>query len=129
MAAEALEKSVLEGKDREQLMAIAQALGVKSVSRAKKAELIDKILEQTATPEPTKKEPRRDEAPERPANQQKSQAPAEPRVVIGPDGEPLSEWELELAEHEGTLDETAAAGHQRNPQRIDRNREIGRAHV
>ena len=46
MAAEALEKSVLEGKDREQLMAIAQALGVKSVSRAKKAELIEKILEQ-----------------------------------------------------------------------------------
>ncbi len=123
MAAEALEKSVLEGKDREQLMAIAQALGVKSVSRAKKAELIDKILEQTATPEPTKKEPRRDEAPERPANQQKSQTPAEPRVVIGPDGEPLSEWELELAEHEGTLDETAAAGHQRNPQRNDRNRD------
>ena len=55
MAAEALEKSVLEGKDREQLMAIAQALGVKSVSRAKKAELIDKILEQTSTPEPVAK--------------------------------------------------------------------------
>ena len=37
MAAEALEQSVLESKDREQLMAIAQALGVTSVSRAKKA--------------------------------------------------------------------------------------------
>ena len=112
MAAEALEKSVLEGKDREQLMAIAQALGVKSVSRAKKAELIDKILEQTSTPEPVAK------PAAKPAAAAKS-APAkavasEPRVVLGPDGEPLSEWEIELAEHEGTLDETAAAGGQRN---------------
>ncbi len=42
-----LERSVLESKDREQLLAIAQALGVKSVSRAKKVDLIAKILEQT----------------------------------------------------------------------------------
>ena len=136
MAAEALEKSVLEGKDREQLMAIAQALGVKSVSRAKKAELIEKILEQTATPEPTKKPARAAEAPAAKAapaqastatgggrsSQPKSDS-GEQRVVIGPDGEPLSEWELELAEHEGTLEETASAGHQRNPQRNDRNRD------
>ena len=121
MAAEALEKSVLEGKDREQLMAIAQALGVKSVSRAKKAELIDKILEQTTTPEPVAKPARRDEAPAKPvAKPAEKAAPAEPRVVIGPDGEPLSEWEIELAEHEGTLDETASAGHQRNQGRNDR---------
>ena len=129
MAAEALEKSVLEGKDREQLMAIAQALGVKSVSRAKKAELIDKILEQTATPEPTKKAVPPADAPaaKSSANDAKptpvKPAASEQRVVIGPDGEPLSEWELELAEHEGTLEETAAAGHQRNPQRNDRNRD------
>ena len=111
-------------------MAIAQALGVKSVSRAKKAELIEKILEQTATPEPTKKAAPKAEAPA-----PKAAAPAksgaakseqkEQRVVIGADGEPLSEWELELAEHEGTLEETASAGHQRNPQRNDRNREGG----
>ena len=49
MSAETLERSVLEGKDREQLVAIAQALGVKSVSRAKKADLIGKILEQTGS--------------------------------------------------------------------------------
>jgi len=47
VAADALEQSVLESKDREQLMAIASALGVKSTSRAKKADLIQKILEQT----------------------------------------------------------------------------------
>jgi transcription termination factor Rho len=110
VAAEALEKSVLEGKDREQLMAIAQALGVKSVSRAKKAELIDKILEQTSTPEPVAK-PVAKPAPAANA------AANEPRVVLGPDGEPLSEWEIELAEHEGTLDETVAAG---DGQRNDR---------
>src|SRR5207253_7698107 len=47
---EALERSVLEGKDREQLLAIAAALGVKATSRAKKADIIAKILEQTGGP-------------------------------------------------------------------------------
>ena len=46
---EALERSVLEGKDREQLLAIAAALGVKATSRAKKADIIGKILEQTGS--------------------------------------------------------------------------------
>ncbi len=46
MSAQTLDHSVLEGKDREQLVAIAQALGVKSVTRAKKADLIAKIIEQ-----------------------------------------------------------------------------------
>ena len=124
MAAEALEQSVLESKDREQLMAIAQALGVKSVSRAKKAELIEKILEQTSAPEPVKKAPRtpRAEKPSRdaetggrdngaaeePRSPQKDR-PKQDRVVLGPDGEPLSEWEIELAEHEGTLDRSSDA--------------------
>ena len=47
MAAEALEKSVLDSKDKEQLLAIAQALGIKTSARAAKATLIDKILEST----------------------------------------------------------------------------------
>jgi transcription termination factor Rho len=46
-SSEALERSVLESKDREQLLAIAAALGVKATSRAKKADIITKILEQT----------------------------------------------------------------------------------
>ncbi|NBN89609.1 MAG: transcription termination factor Rho [Actinobacteria bacterium] len=122
MAAEALEKSVLEGKDREQLMAIAQALGVKSVSRAKKAELIDKILEQTSTPEPVSKPaPRATERPAARADVADKPAKAEPRVVLGPDGEPLAEWEIELAEHEGTLDESAPSGGGQRNDRGPRN--------
>ena len=122
MAAEALEQSVLESKDREQLMAIAQALGVKSVSRAKKAELIDKILEQTAPPVETKRPARAEKQSPKEAAAPK-EAPAtktEPRVVIGIDGEPLSEWELELAEHEGTLEKTASEGHRPNRPHNDR---------
>ena len=122
MAAEALEQSVLESKDREQLMAIAQALGVKSVSRAKKAELIDKILEQTAPPVETKRPARTEkQAPkEAAAPKEAPAAKTEPRVVIGIDGEPLSEWELELAEHEGTLEKTASEGHRPNRPHNDR---------
>ena len=122
MAAEALEQSVLESKDREQLMAIAQALGVKSVSRAKKAELIDKILEQTAPPVEAKRPARAEKQSPKEAAAPK-EAPAaktEPRVVIGIDGEPLSEWELELAEHEGTLEKTASEGHRPNRPHNDR---------
>ncbi len=39
-----LERSMLDGKDREELHAIAGAMGVKSATRLKKAELIDAIL-------------------------------------------------------------------------------------
>ena len=48
MAAEALEKSALESKDKDQLMAIADALGVKAVARDSKATLVEKILERPA---------------------------------------------------------------------------------
>ena len=47
MAADALEKSALEAKDKEQLTAIAEALGVKAGARATKAVLVEKILEKT----------------------------------------------------------------------------------
>jgi transcription termination factor Rho len=42
-----LERSVLEGKEREELHAIAEALGTKPGSRTKKADLIDTILRAT----------------------------------------------------------------------------------
>jgi transcription termination factor Rho len=103
VTAEALEKSVLESKDRDQLIAIAQALGMKSVTRAKKADLIDKILEQTGagpapapTPAPTPA----------PAAASTSEPAVEPAVVLGPDGEPLAEWEIELVEQGIAVDET-----------------------
>ena len=52
MAAEALEQSVLESKDKDQLLAIAKALGLKASSRTKKAEIIDSILEMTGSSAP-----------------------------------------------------------------------------
>jgi transcription termination factor Rho len=97
MASGALEKSALEAKDREQLTAIASALGVKSASRAKKSELIDMILEQTkpAAPTPVAAKPTSRVAA-------KTAAPAAAQAALGAGGEPLADWEIELAEHEGT---------------------------
>ncbi len=47
MAAAALEQSVLESKDKDTLLEMAKALGVKAPARLKKSEIIDKILETT----------------------------------------------------------------------------------
>ena len=104
MASEALEQSALEAKDREQLVAIAKALGVKSAARAKKEEIIGMILEQTA-PSPVVAAPaavattakRASAGGSKSASDAKSDGP-----VLGADGQPLAEWEIELAEHEGT---------------------------
>ena len=121
MAAEALEQSMLESKDKEQLLTIAQALGIKTTSRAAKATLIDKILETTsggssdaaaptngrATKAPkvvahvlapvdeaakVAAEPAPTSSPKAPGDA----APEEPEVILGPDGEPLADWEIAL---------------------------------
>jgi transcription termination factor Rho len=115
VAAEALEQSVLESKDKEQLLAIAQALGIKTTARAAKATLVTKILETTgAGPAAASSNGHVDAAP--PAAPDASPAaglngdtaaashgkapvaPAitDPTVVLGPDGEPLADWEIEL---------------------------------
>ena len=39
------DRSQLDGKDREQLSEIASALGVKSISRMRKADLVDAIVQ------------------------------------------------------------------------------------
>ncbi|MGD9703629.1 MAG: transcription termination factor Rho [Acidimicrobiia bacterium] len=140
MSAETLERSVLEGKDRDQLVAIAQALGVKSVSRAKKADLIGKILEQTGSGHDADHSGRTSDTAssdggevaasgraslpiaepvdttvatvatvattERSAAAPQVSGPAstptgapgspDAGVVLGPDGEPLAEWEIAL---------------------------------
>ena len=117
MASGALEQSALEAKDREQLVAIASALGVKSASRAKKQELIGMILEQTKPAAPAPKA----EAPK--STPRQSDAPA-----LGADGEPLADWEIELAEHEGTpiAPEAKRQGdQQRNNDRGERNNDRG----
>ena len=121
MAAEALEKSALEAKDKDQLLAIATALGVKSVARASKATLIAKILEQTGangSGNGDAKPARGGRGSSSRINSREqedtsSSASDAPKVHLGPDGEPLAEWEIELAEHEGRLsseEATAARG-------------------
>ena len=124
MAAEALEQSMLESKDKEQLLAIAQALGIKTTSRAAKATLIDKILETTgggsaaaaATPASTNGRPKAAKGPapspeapmtseaatssevaaEPASKAQPATDPVEAEVILGPDGEPLADWEIAL---------------------------------
>ncbi len=142
MAAEALEQSMLESKDKDQLLAIAQALGIKTTARAAKATLITKILETTggvpapsngaSAPElplepaaaaaPAVEAPRAESAPAAPAApaakpttpSTATPAPTEADVVLGPDGEPLADWEVELlhAGHASADDrtDTTAAG-------------------
>ena len=44
MSDQALDRSVLDGKDREELHQIAGAMGVQAPTRMKKADLIDAIL-------------------------------------------------------------------------------------
>jgi transcription termination factor Rho len=46
-AEQQLERSVLEGKEREELNAIAQAMSIKTNTRTKKADIIDQILDAT----------------------------------------------------------------------------------
>ena len=138
MAAEALEQSVLESKDKEQLLAIASALGVKATSRSKKSDIIDKILETVgagapaapvaegngATSRPAERPPRGAAAPEagvagdderRADDGAAADAAAPPSaevdaVVLGPDGEPLAEWEIELAKQGVDTAEPASSG-------------------
>ncbi len=139
MAAEALEKSALESKDKEQLIAIAEALGVKASARSSKATLVDQILEKTgATAEPAPKpraargakadpktveiadagESDDDAAPAERSRgasrgESESQSAGDDQVFLGPDGEPLAEWEVELARHEGRELKPASGNGQR----------------
>ncbi len=50
-AEQQLERSVLEGKEREELHAIAQAMSLKTTTRTKKSDIIDRILEATGVTE------------------------------------------------------------------------------
>ena len=122
MAAQALEQSALEGKDKDQLLQIAKALGVKGVSKLKKADLIGAIIDATGggetpaapaasangsgAPSPTvEPETSSADAPDEPAER----ATAEPTVVLGPDGQPLADWEIELAAQGVSTDTTDAS--------------------
>ncbi|MGA0205510.1 MAG: Rho termination factor N-terminal domain-containing protein, partial [Ilumatobacteraceae bacterium] len=125
MASDALEQSVLESKDKEQLVAIATALGLKSVARSKKDDIIKKILDTVGpsggpveAPEtPAKRGPGRPPksaqavVPPPPAESESKPAAAKggADVVLGADGEPLAEWEAELV-RQGISTTTEAVG-------------------
>ena len=121
MAAEALEQSALEGKDKDQLLQIAKALGVKGISKLKKADLVGAIIDATGggdDPAPTQPTPRPAPAAEAPARSRSNgarpdetpeSAPADStstesasessgELALGPDGDPLADWEIELQE-------------------------------
>ena len=99
MTAQALEQSVLESKDKTQLIQIAEALGVKATTRLKKADIIGQILAKTGggngaaagTP-----------APAAPASAPAS-APTE--SAVEPADEPKAEWEVAL--ESGATDDTS----------------------
>ncbi|MEY3615666.1 MAG: transcription termination factor Rho [Actinomycetota bacterium] len=95
MAAPQLGRAQLEEKERDDLMQIASALGIKGVAKATRETLIGKILEETMAPEPKETQETKTAKASKPAESGASRP-------LGADGEPLSEWELELAEHEGT---------------------------
>ena len=122
VAAQALEQSVLETKDKDQLLAISKALGVKVTARSKKADIISAILETTggssagdATDKPTSSgaEEASTSGGDRSATSATEDAPAETtddsttsarskkaaEAAPAPatDEEPPAEWELEFS--------------------------------
>jgi transcription termination factor Rho len=157
VAAAALEQSVLESKDKDTLLEMAKALGVKANSRLKKADIIDKILDTTsvATPESNSDAgpndgpndgpntsavngagangPRSSDASassagstSRAGSTQSDDSPGDggpsagssaqdsSSAPVGPDGEPLADWEIALATSgvepaDATSDETGTA--------------------
>jgi hypothetical protein len=108
----ALERSALERKDRDELLTIAQALGGKPPSRAKKADIVDLILDLTGvradapgdapaaagateTDAPAKKAPRSRRSASAKAEEADEPVAAETAVVAA--DEPPAEWELDAA--------------------------------
>ena len=106
MTAQALEQSVLESKDKGQLIAIAEALGVKASARSKKSEIIDQILDKTgarsSAPAPASAAngaANGDGGTPAPAAPAATASPA-PAAPAQPDlfDEPKAEWELEAGD-------------------------------
>ena len=110
MTAQALEQSVLESKDKTQLMAIAEALGVKANSRNKKADIIGLILAKTGSADTASAAPSK--AAEKP--------PAQPKEVgEKPADEPKAEWELALGDEPSSSNGDDSTGGTRTGDRQD----------
>ncbi len=117
MAAAALEQSILESKDKDTLLEMAKALGVKVNARLKKSDIIDKILDTTGPSNAPAPAPSIEVAPTEPsappapsaapsstssANGDHAESPTSAKVVLGSDGEPLADWEIEFAANESS---------------------------
>ncbi|MGH9224431.1 MAG: 30S ribosomal protein S16, partial [Acidimicrobiales bacterium] len=76
MAPQALERSVLERKERDELAAIAEAMGAKPTPRASKATLIDTILREAGI----------ETAPEKPKRARTSKAAAAAAAAAAANG-------------------------------------------
>jgi transcription termination factor Rho len=135
----ALERSALERKDRDELLTIAKALGGKPPARAKKADIVDLVLQLTGVGDAPTADARAPEAaepsPRAPrARRAATDAPPADDAPSGgsPAGEPPAEWEVEA----GVVDETAAPteadrqaptdGQNGQPVRQDRGGQPGR---
>ena len=132
VAAQALEQSVLETKDKDQLLAIAKALGLKATARSKKADIIGQILETTgggtspaepaapAAPAPKQKP--------KPASAEDAPSPA-PSTEQAPPAdefaEPPSEWELEFTAEPVDESGSGATDSAAKPQRERNQRDQG----
>ena len=122
VAAQALEQSVLETKDKDQLLAISKALGVKVTARSKKADIISAILATTggstagdAADQPTSSGAEKasssggdrlatsttEDAPAEKTDDSTASAPSKKAAKAAPapatDEEPPAEWELEFS--------------------------------
>jgi transcription termination factor Rho len=124
---------MLESKDKDTLLEMAKALGVKANARLKKSDIIDKILDTTGSstngsgdaetgaeaspaapaPAPT--------GPNAAAAEPAGDSPAVAEVVLGPDGEPLADWEIELARNGGSDDQGATGDAGQQPRRNDQD--------
>jgi transcription termination factor Rho len=118
----ALERSALERKDRDELLTIAKALGGKPPARAKKADIVDLVLQLTGVEggaaaaaateaeAPAAEAPAAEvaDAPRRATRGRKSAAePTEPAPADGPAAEPPAEWETEAGAPEEPAEQPA----------------------
>jgi transcription termination factor Rho len=88
-APEALERSVLEAKERDELAVIAEAIGLKPTSRAKKSDLVDQILQGIGVEAATEEKPKKARAPRKKAAEPAAtaEAPAEAATEAAPPAE------------------------------------------
>ncbi len=114
MTAQALEQSVLESKDKEQLIAIAKALGLKPSTRNKKSDIIGQIIDLTGGANGTSATAVAPAAvaEHAPVARTQRQAPVTPPPALNE--EPKADWELAVgsddsADKTGSTESTAAS--------------------